>query len=131
MERFLPAFNQGLAADTGYVVGRNVTIESPEGDLDRLPQLAADLVRRHVTVIVAAGGRPAQAAKAATQTIPVIFAMTADPVRLGVVASLNRPSGNLTGVTIVGGNEIAARRFELLHKFTSVPTSLGEASVIG
>jgi putative tryptophan/tyrosine transport system substrate-binding protein len=112
MEIFLPPFVQGLA-ETGYVVGRNVTIESREGE--RLPALAADLVRPHVTVIVAVGGTAAQVAKAATQTIPVVFAMAGDPVEAGVVASLNRPSGNLTGVTIIGA-EMAAKRFELLHK---------------
>jgi putative ABC transport system substrate-binding protein len=74
-ERYLPAFSQGLA-ETGYVLGRNVTIVSPEGDTDRLPALAADLVRRHVTAIVAVGIGSAQAAKAATQTIPIIFMAT-------------------------------------------------------
>jgi putative tryptophan/tyrosine transport system substrate-binding protein len=111
---WLPAFTQGLA-ETGYVVGRNVTIELREGGPERQPALAADLVRRHVTVIVAAGVTPAQAAKAATQTIPVVFGMVADPVEVGVVASLNRPSGNLTGVAFVG-NEIAGKRFELMHR---------------
>jgi putative tryptophan/tyrosine transport system substrate-binding protein len=113
MERFLPSFAQGLA-ETGYVVGRNVTIESREGDVDR-PVLAADLVRRHVTVIVAVGNQSAQAAKAATQTIPVVFSMNADPVQFGVVASLNHPSGNLTGVSMLV-TEIAGKRLELLHK---------------
>jgi putative tryptophan/tyrosine transport system substrate-binding protein len=112
MERFLPLFTQGLA-ETGYVVGRNVTIEPREGD--RVPALAADLVRRNVTVIVAVGGTAAQVAKAATQTIPVVFLMAGDPVEVGVVASLNRPSGNLTGVAALGG-ELAAKRLELLHK---------------
>jgi putative ABC transport system substrate-binding protein len=113
-ERFLPGFNEGLA-ETGYVVGRNVTIERREGSPDQLPALAADLVRRHVTVIVAAGINPARAAKAATQTIPVVFGMTVDPIEAGMVGGLNRPGGNLTGVAFIG-NEIAGKRFELLHK---------------
>jgi putative ABC transport system substrate-binding protein len=116
---FLPSFNQGLA-DTGYVVGRDVTIESREGDIDRLPALAADLVGRQVTVMVAAGINATQAAQAATKAIPVVFLMAYDPVESGVVASLNRPSGNLTGVTTVG-NELAGKRLELLHKL--VPTA--------
>jgi putative tryptophan/tyrosine transport system substrate-binding protein len=114
MDSYLPAFKQGLA-DTGYVVGRNVAIESREGGIDRLPALAADLVRRQVTVIVAVGVRSAQAAKAATQTIPVVFVVIGDPVEVGVVASLNRPSGNLTGVTSVG-YDVVGERLELLHK---------------
>jgi putative tryptophan/tyrosine transport system substrate-binding protein len=112
MELLLPAFRQGLA-ETGYVVGRNVTIESREGD--EQSAFAADLVRQHVTVIAAVAVAGAQAAKAATQTIPVVFIMSGDPVETGVVASLNRPSGNLTGVAAVGG-ELAAKRLELLHK---------------
>jgi putative ABC transport system substrate-binding protein len=87
MECLLPAFDQGLA-DTGYVVGRNVTIEFREGSVEQLPALAADLVRRQVTVIVAAGNLTTQAAKAATQTIPVVFGMLGDPVEQGVVASI-------------------------------------------
>jgi putative tryptophan/tyrosine transport system substrate-binding protein len=114
MERYLPAFNQGLV-DTGYVVGRNVTIESREGGIDQLPGLAADLVRRQVTVIAAVGIRPAQVAKAAARTIPVVFAMVGDPVEVGVVTSLNHPSGNLTGVAGLG-TELAGKRLELLHE---------------
>jgi putative tryptophan/tyrosine transport system substrate-binding protein len=112
MERDLPLFARGLA-ETGYVVGRNVTIVSRVGD--ELPALAADLVRQHVTVIVAIGGNSALVAKAATQTIPVVFLMANDPVEVGVVASLNRPSGNLTGVTAVG-TELTGKRLELLHR---------------
>jgi putative tryptophan/tyrosine transport system substrate-binding protein len=114
MERFLPPFAQGLA-ETGYVVGRNVTIEPHEGGPDPQPALVADLVRRHVTVIAVVGLGWAQVAKAATRTIPVVFLMAGDPVETGLVASLNRPSGNLTGVATVSA-EIAGKRFELLHK---------------
>jgi putative ABC transport system substrate-binding protein len=114
MERVLPSFAQGLT-ETGYVVGRNVTIEPREGDRGRAPAFAADLVRRHVTVIVAVGANQALIAKAATQTIPVVFMMANDPVGIGVVASLNRPSGNLTGFTAVG-TELAGKRLELLHQ---------------
>jgi len=90
MERlFLPSYVQGLA-ETGYAVGRNVIIERREGD--RLPALAADLVRRQVTVIVAAGNGAARAAKAATKTVPVVFGILGDPIEVGVVASLSRPS---------------------------------------
>jgi putative tryptophan/tyrosine transport system substrate-binding protein len=112
LERSLPAFRQGLA-ETGYVVGGNVTIESREGD--GRPALVADLIRQHVTVLSVVGITGAQAAKAATQTIPVVFLVAVDPVETGVVASLNRPSGNLTGVAGFG-DELAAKRLELLHK---------------
>jgi putative ABC transport system substrate-binding protein len=114
VERILPSFAQGLA-ETGYVVGRNVTIESRVGGPGRQLALAADLVGRHVTLIVAAGLGAAQASKEATQTIPVVFNMAADPVEFGVVASLNRPSGNLTGFASFG-SELAGKRLELLHK---------------
>jgi putative ABC transport system substrate-binding protein len=111
---FTAAVKQGLA-DTGYVVGRNVTIESRAAGIDRLPALATDLVRRQVTVIVAVGIRAAQAAKAATQTIPVVFGIIGDPVEVGLVASLNRPSGNLTGFTNAG-IDLNGKRVELLHQ---------------
>jgi putative ABC transport system substrate-binding protein len=120
-ERYLPAFSQGLA-ETGYVVGRNVTIDASEDVVGRQAALA-DFVRRQVTVIAAVGAQSALAAKAATQTIPVVFVMVYDPVEFGVVASLNRPSGNLTGVTRVGV-ELGGKRLEMLHKLVPAADSI-------
>ena len=122
----LAAFHKGLG-ETGYVEGRNVAFEYrwAEGQYDRLPALAAELTRRQVAVIAALGGdAPAHAAKAATTAIPIVFAVTADPVRSGLVSSLNRPGGNLTGVNFLL-NVIAAKQFEVLQEAVPKPGTVG------
>jgi putative ABC transport system substrate-binding protein len=120
---FAPAFRQG-PSEAGYVEDRNVAIEYrwAQNEMDRLPELAADLIRRQVAVIAAPGAAAAAiAAKAATTTIPIVFATGGDPVKLGLVSTFNRPGGNVTGVSFL----VNAKRMELLHEL--VPT----ANVIG
>jgi putative ABC transport system substrate-binding protein len=124
-ENSMRAFREGLK-DTGYIAGENVALEYrwAEDQIDRLPALAADLVQRRATVIAAIGPTTALAAKAAIATIPIVFIVNEDPVRLGLVASLARPGGNLTGINILTA-EVTAKRLDLLRELMPSATRVG------
>ena len=120
----MAAFRSGLG-EAGYVEGRNVVIELRATDQnDRLPALAAELVRRQVAVIAALGGLPAQAAKAATTTIPIVFSIGGDPVEVGLVGSLNRPGGNITGATFFAAH-LLQKQVGLLRELVPKAAVLG------
>jgi putative ABC transport system substrate-binding protein len=121
----LAAFRQGLK-ETGYVEGQTVAIDSrwADGQLDRLPRLAADLVQRRVAVIVTTGGSSSRAAKAASRTIPIVFLSQSDPINAGLVASFNRPGGNATGMALLTG-PLVAKRLEIVLQLAPAGAPVG------
>jgi putative tryptophan/tyrosine transport system substrate-binding protein len=122
----LGAFRQGLK-ETGFVEGQNVTVEYrwAQGQYDRYAEMAAELVSRQVAVIAATGGEPSpQSAKAATKTIPIVFSANGDPVSEGLVASLNRPGGNITGITLFGPAAVT-KRVQLMHELIPQAATIG------
>ena len=125
VDTIVTAFRAGLA-ETGYVEGRNVALEFrwAEGQIDRLPALAANLVRRQVAMIIAGGSAAARAAKSATMTIPIVFAIGVDPVGGGLVASLNRPGANITGATYLL-QDLIGKRMDLLHEIVPAAAMIG------
>ena len=126
IENFAPSFRSGLA-ETGYVDGRNITVayRAADGRYDLLPGLVADLIKQKAAVIVAAGGtEPAKVAQAATSTVPIVFVSAADPVKAGLIASLNRPGANITGVSLIGST-LEAKRLEILNQLVPGNAPIG------
>src|SRR5574341_163296 len=122
---YVAAFRQGLS-ETGYVEGKRVTIEYrwAQGDYNRLPALVADLIQRKAAVILTGATPVTRAAKAASATVPIVFVIGADPIKVGFVASLNRPGGNVTGVSFLA-NSLLPKQFQVLHETVPKAASIG------